>query len=357
MRAVVLVGGEGTRLRPLTATTPKQLLPVAEVPMIERVLAHLGDHGVTEAVLSMGYQPDAFLAAFPGDRCGKVRIHYAVEPQPMDTAGAVAFAAREAGMTETFLVVNGDVLTELDVTSLVAFHRSRNAEATIHLTRVEDPSSFGVVPTSPDGRVTAFVEKPPPGEAPTDLINAGTYVVEPSVLGRIPTGRRVSIERETFPAMVADGSLFALASDDYWIDTGTPPKYLQANLDLLTARGAGEPAQGAVLRPDGAWALGSAVIEGEVTPPALIGDAALVARGSRVNHSIVGAGGRVLEGAEVRRSVLLPGAVVRAGATVEDSIIGAAAIVGEGAKVRESVLGGEAEVPAGCGVESARVPG
>ena len=196
---MVLVGGEGTRLRPLTLTTPKQMLPVGGRPMIERVLGHLARHGIDEVVLSLGYRPDAFLDAYPDGRCAGVELIYAVEATPLDTAGAIRFAARFAGIDETFVVVNGDVLTGARRDGLVAFHRERGAEATMALTPVEDPSAFGVVPTDEEGRVMAFIEKPPPGEAPTNLINAGTYVLEPSVLARIPEGRRVSIERETFP--------------------------------------------------------------------------------------------------------------------------------------------------------------
>ena len=213
MKAVVLVGGEGTRLRPLTLSAPKQMLPIVGVPMIERVLAQLAVHGIDDAVLSLGYLPDAFMEAYPDGRVAGVGLTYAVEPEPLDTAGAVRFAASFAGIDETFVVVNGDVLTDLDLTTLVAFHRERGAEGTIALHPVADPSAFGVVPTDEDGRVKAFVEKPPRDEAPTNEINAGTYVLEPSVLSRIPEGGRVSIERETFPAMVRDGGLFARSDD------------------------------------------------------------------------------------------------------------------------------------------------
>ncbi|MGH9280529.1 MAG: nucleotidyltransferase family protein, partial [Acidimicrobiales bacterium] len=233
MRAVVLVGGEGTRLRPLTLAVPKQMLPIVEVTMIERVLLHLATHGIEEAVLSLGYRPDAFLSLFPGDRVGDLSLRYAVEPEPMGTAGAIRFAADVAGIDETFLAVNGDVLTDLDIAALVGFHREWSAEGTIALTRVEDPSAYGLVPTAPDGRVRRFVEKPLPDELVTAEINAGTYVLEPSVLDRIPVGGPVSIEREVFPAMAEKGSLFAAGFDTYWIDTGTPAKYLQAHLDLL----------------------------------------------------------------------------------------------------------------------------
>src|SRR5579875_2398130 len=214
MKAVVLVGGEGTRLRPLTFSTPKQMLPVAGRTVIERVVEHLGRHGVHEVVLSLGYKPDAFLAAFPDGRCAGVKLRYAVESSPLDTAGAIRFAAEEGGLgSETFVVVNGDVLTDIDVSELVKFHKERGAEGTIALTPVEDPSRFGVVPVDANGRVEAFIEKPPASEAPTNMINAGIYVLEPSFLERVPPGRKVSVEREVFPAVVEDGRLYALGSD------------------------------------------------------------------------------------------------------------------------------------------------
>ena len=252
VRAVVLVGGEGTRLRPLTLTTPKQMLPIVEQPMIERVIGHLGEHGIDDAVLSLGYRPDAFLNAYPGGDIAGVHLTYAVEPTPLDTAGAIRFAADHAGIDDTFVVVNGDVLTDSDLSALIEFHRSSGAEGTISLTPVDDPSAFGVVPTDELGRVDAFIEKPPRDEAPTNFINAGTYVFEPSVLDRIPTDRRVSVERETFPALVEEASLYALGSDAYWLDTGTPDTYLRAHRDLLSGRRPGLPAPGAVL--DLRWA-------------------------------------------------------------------------------------------------------
>ena len=357
MRAVVLVGGFGTRLRPLTFTTPKNLLPVAGRSIIERVVTQLASHGVDDVVLSMGYLPSAFHEAFPDDRCAGVDLHYAVEPEPLDTAGAIRFAATDAGIAERFVVANGDVLTDLDLGALVRFHHERAAEATIALTRVDDPSRFGVVPTDEKGRVRAFVEKPPRDEAPTDLINAGTYVCEPSVIDRIPEGRRVSIERETFPAMVEDGTLFAFADPSYWIDAGTPDTYLRANLDLLDGSRPGPPAPDAVERGGGVWTVGAAIVDGHVEGPALVGDAALIAGGSSVARSVVGAGARVGAGATVRGSVLLPGAVVHEGAVVEDSVVGESAVVGSGASVRNhSVIGGRTEVPPRAVVDGDRLP-
>ncbi|MDP9404649.1 MAG: NDP-sugar synthase [Actinomycetota bacterium] len=354
MRAVVLVGGEGTRLRPLTFTTPKQLLPVAEVTMIERVLSHLSAHGVDDVVLSMGYRPDGFLSMFPDNRCAGVALSYAVEPTPLDTAGGIRFAAERARLDSTFLVVNGDVLTDMDLQALVAFHRVSAAEATVSLVPVEDPSRFGVVATDTDGRVSAFIEKPTAGEAPTNLVNAGTYVLEPTVLARIPGGRRVSIERETFPALVGGGSLFALASSAYWIDAGTPPEYLRANLDLVAGVRGALPAPGARPAGEGAWHLGAPVVDAPASPGSLIGDAAFVGRRAEVRASVVGAGARV-EDATVTGSLILPGAVVQRGATVEGSIVGAGAVVGEGSKLTGlAVVGDGARIKAGAQLDGVR---
>jgi mannose-1-phosphate guanylyltransferase len=331
MRAVVLVGGFGTRLRPLTSHTPKQMLPIVGVPMIERVVADLSRHGVDEAILSLGYRPDAFLDAYPDDVCAGVHLHYAVEPEPLDTAGAIRFAATEASIDSTFLVLNGDVLTDLDVDALIALHRSRGGEGTIALTQVDDPSRYGVVPIDESDRVLGFVEKPPPGEAPTDWVNAGTYVLEPSVLDRIPAGRRASIERETFPAMVEDGTLFAQHSSAYWVDAGTPATYLQVQLDLIDGvRGAAEAAVAADAR---------------------------IEDGARVEHSVVMHGAVVAPGAHVRDAVLLPGAVVHRGAVVDGSIVGPGAQVGAGARVEQlSVLGDGVVVGEGAVVVGEKIP-
>lgn len=330
MRAVVLVGGFGTRLRPLTNDLPKQMLPVVRVPMIERVVAALGSYGVTEAVLSLGYRPDAFLDAYPNGVCAGVLLHYAVEPEPLDTAGAVRFAALSAGIDDTFIVVNGDVLTDLNVAELWEFHKSHGAEGTIALTPVEDPSRYGVVPIHDDGRVIEFVEKPAPGTAPTNWINAGTYVLEPSVLDRIASDRKVSIERETFPAMVADESLFALHSDAYWIDAGTPETYLRAQLDLIDGIRGNEIA---------------------VLPSDEIDSSALV------ENSVLGADVVIGNGTIVRNSILMDGVTIGPGVRIHDSIIASDARVGPDSHIRDlTVVGSGVEVPAQSELTGARLP-
>ena len=355
MDAVVLVGGEGTRLRPLTYEIPKQMLPVVGRPMIAHVVEWLAGHGVDRAVLSLGYRADAFVEAFPTNQLSGVALEYIVEPEPLDTAGAIRFAADKAGVSGTFLVLNGDVLTEFDASALVEFHVSRSAHASIALTPVADPSNFGVVPTDEAGRVIAFIEKPPPGEAPTNLINAGIYVLETSVLDRIPSGRRVSIERETFPGLVTSGRLYALASDAYWLDTGRPHQYLQAQLDILRGRRVSVPPAPEIRA--GVWADPSAEVAGQIGPHCFVGPEASIAAGATVQDSVVCAGSRVRPGGVVRGSVLMPGAEVCSNAVVEDSIVGPRALIGEGARLRGmTIVGVGAEVPPMSVLDGARYP-
>lgn len=330
MRAIVLVGGFGTRLRPLTLDTPKQMLPIVGVTMLERVIARLGANGVTEAVLSLGFRPDRFVEAFPDGTCAGVALHYAIEPEPLDTAGAIRFAALDAKVDETFIVVNGDVLTDLDYAWLVDQHRALGAEATLHLVGVEDPSRFGVVPTDSDSRVIEFVEKPAPGTEPTNQINAGTYVMEPSVIERIEGGRKVSVERETFSAIAADGGLFAVSSDVYWLDAGTPEAYLRANLDLID---------------------GSRASERAVHPSATIDPSAVVTR------SVIDAGASIGPGVTITDSVVMSGASVSAGSTVIGSILGHECRIGEESEITDgSVVGHREELVAGSRLHASTAP-
>jgi mannose-1-phosphate guanylyltransferase len=311
MFAVVLVGGFGTRLRPLTNDIPKPMLPVLHRPMIVWLVEQLAEAGVADVVLALGFKPEPFQAAFPDGGYGGVRVHYAVEPEPLDTAGAIAFAARAIGVDDTFVVANGDIITDLPIAELVAAHREFGAEATIHLTAVADPSAFGVVEIEPSGLVRRFLEKPSPGETLSNLINAGTYVLEPSVLDDIEPRARVSVERTVFPRLVDRGSLYGYPTDHYWLDAGKPDEFLRANLDVL--RGVrGNPVNGvhraAIVDP------GSIIVESVVGPNAQI------AAGARVIESVLLADARVDEGALVERSIIA--GTVAAGATVADSVIG-----------------------------------
>jgi mannose-1-phosphate guanylyltransferase len=329
MRAVVLVGGFGTRLRPLTNHIPKPMLPIGHRPMIERLVNRLARGGVTEVVLALGFKPEPFMDAFPDGRCGDVQLTYAVEPAPLDTGGAIKFAATEAGIDDTFVVANGDVLTDLDVGQLVAAHRRHAAEATLHLIGVDEPSAFGVVDLGDGERITDFVEKPAPGAEPSNLINAGTYVFEPSVLDRIPSDERVSIERSTFPLLVEAGRLYGHATQDYWIDAGRPDLYRAANLDLLAGGRVNDHCEA-------------------VSPTASVDAAAMVINSIIGDHAVVAAGARIVD------SVLLPGAQVGSAATVEASLV--MGRIGEGARVDASMVGVDGVVPDGDVLTAGAVP-
>lgn len=363
MKAVVLVGGEGTRLRPLTYATPKPLLPIVNQAHIERQLAWLARHGVDDVVLSMGYLPDAFHRHFKHDRSGNdifgdIALRYAIEAEPLGTAGAIRYAAE--GIDERFVVCNGDVLTELDLAELVRFHDECGAEATISLTEVDDPSAFGVVPTRADGQVIAFVEKPPPGKAPSNWINAGTYVLEPTFLDRIPPRLNVSVERETFPRLLEQpGRLYGYKSDAYWLDIGTPEKYLDAHADVLAGRTGLPPAPGACEVAPGIWVQGEATIapDAELTPPVLVGAGARIESGARVRGSVVGPHAVIERGADLDGAVVHSGARISHGAAVRQSVIGADAVLKPDVTVRAlTVVGCNVAVPSGTQITGGRVP-
>ncbi len=328
MFAVVLVGGFGTRLRPLTDDIPKPMLPVVHRPMIVGLVDRLAEAGITDVVLALGFRPEPFAGAFGDGRHGEVRVHYAVEPEPLDTGGAIAFAARWAGIDDTFVVANGDIITDLDVSFLIDEHHRLGAHATIHLTPVDDPSAFGVVEMGEQGVVHRFVEKPQPGETDSNLINAGTYVMEPSVLELIEPGERVSIERDTFPRLVDDRRLAAVSTHDYWIDTGRPDQFLQANLDLIQGvRGAA---------------------------PSGVSASAQVSTDAIIINSVISHGVAVGAGATIVDSVLLPGARVDAGADLRGSIV--AGHVAAAAVVDGCVIGAEYSVTTGAVVVGQRLP-
>lgn len=323
MKALILAGGLGTRLRPLTYTRPKHLLPIANRPHIDHVLELLRSHDVNEVVLLTSYLAEAFEETAVDARAHGMTVHVTHEAEPLGTAGALKNA--EAFVAEgTFLAFNGDVLTDVDLGEILRFHRDRRAVATIVLTPVEDPSAYGVVPTDGDGRVQGFIEKPPREEAPTNLINAGVYVFEPSVLDRIPAAEVWSAERALFPDLVAAGEpVYALGTDAYWMDIGTPEKYLQANLDALSGR----------YRTSAVPSPGPGVC--------VMGRGARVDPDAQVSSACLGPGAVVEAGAVVNEAVLLGGAAVGGGAHVTRSILGAGAVVAPGARVAGAAIGDE----------------
>jgi mannose-1-phosphate guanylyltransferase len=235
MQALILVGGEATRLRPLTCNMPKAMVPVLNTPFLEHVIKYLGNHGVRDIVLAQGHLPKAMDDYFQdGSRFGS-KLTYSLENKPMNTAGAVKNA--ELHLNGRFFVLNGDILTDLDITAMLKFHLERKAKVTIALTPVEDPTAYGLVETDRSGRITRFLEKPKKEEITTNLINAGTYILEPEVLNAIPTGTNYSFERQLFPDLLARGKpVYAFSSSGYWIDIGTPDKYFGLHQDLLSGK-------------------------------------------------------------------------------------------------------------------------
>jgi mannose-1-phosphate guanylyltransferase len=294
VRAVVLVGGEGTRLRPLTADTPKPMLPLAGRPLLAYTFDHLRRHGVDRAVLSCGYLPTQIEEHF-GAETGGLGLEYRVEEQPLGTGGAIRFGAE--GITETFLALNGDSLRAADLDALIAFHRERGACATILLTPVPDPTRYGLVRLADGGRVSGFLEKPRPEEIDTDLINAGLYVLEPDVLDLVAPGKAVSIEREVFPRLVDEGTLHGLALPGYWLDVGTPESYLQAHLDLLERDGR--------IAVDASAEISADAI---LLPPVIVGPDVLIEAQSRIGPFVhLGRGARVGRKVALRWAAVLPG--------------------------------------------------
>ncbi|HEX5948131.1 MAG TPA: NDP-sugar synthase [Actinomycetota bacterium] len=326
MNAVVLVGGEGTRLRPLTETIPKPLVPFMNRPFLDHVLDHLAEHGVDEVVCSSPYLETVF-HAFLETREGRLpSVRWITETEPLGTAGAIAGALDL--LDGTFLALNGDILTDMDLGALVELHRARNAVATIALHRVEDARPFGLVEAERDGRVLAFREKP--GEPVPGAINAGVYVLEPAALAGVPPGRMVSIERETYPELIGGGApVYSAVASGYWLDLGTPEAYLRAHADALDGRiaeyrGLSRPllAPGARMEPGAA-----------VGPYVVMAPGAVVAAGADVDTSVLHEGATVAGRARVRSSILGPGAAVGAGAVVRDAVLAERARVGDGARL------------------------
>jgi mannose-1-phosphate guanylyltransferase len=346
--AVVLVGGEGTRLRPLTLERPKPVLPLLGRPLLTYVLERLAEAGVTRVIFGCGYLPDPIQACFGARELG-LELDYVVEPRPLGTAGGIRHAAR-GRVSETFLALNGDILADAPLSDLLAAHRARDAVATISLTPVADPSRYGLVRADAEQRVLGFLEKPDPEEIDTDLINAGAYVLEPAVLDLIDDGRAVSIERETFPSLVGAG-LFALAQTGYWSDVGTPESYIAAHHDLLAGR---IRSQLPGLVVNARWVDEGAIVSPDsvLDSPCQIASGATVEAGARVGAgSSVGAGAEIGARAQLRGSVVQERARVGEAAVVEDAVIGPRAQIGAGAQIASgAVVGPGVSIPAGASV-------
>ncbi len=333
MKAVLLIGGEATRLRPLTCNIPKAMVPVLNRPFLEHVIRHLSRHKIKDIILTLGQSAQSIESYFGDGSQFGVRLSYTIETSPLGTAGAVKNAERY--LDDTFLVLNGDVFADLDITAMVDFHLGKKAEATIALTPVADPTSYGLVGTDARGRVTCFLEKPKREQVTTNLINAGTYVLEPEVLARIPPQTKFMFEHDVFPPLLNQGKpIYAYPSAAYWIDIGTPEKYRQLNLDLLSGKaGAG--------RND--FATDAAVLIGE---PSYIHPKARIK-----GPAVVGAGCSIMEDAVIERSVIWQKVKMEPGAKVRNSIVANDCRLEADSIVEESVLGDNVTVSRGGRLE------
>jgi mannose-1-phosphate guanylyltransferase len=341
MKAVILVGGEGTRLRPLTCNITKAMVPILNKPFLEHLFGYLKGHGITDIILAMSYLPQGIKGYFgDGTKLG-VSLSYLVEEEPMGTAGAAKNA--ESHLDESFLMLNGDIFTDLDITAMIDFHRRKKAAATIAVTPVDDPTAYGLIETDADGRISRFREKPAREEVTTNTINAGVYVLEPDILARIPPGKNVSIERETFQRLLEEREpVYAYSSTAYWLDMGTPEKYLHLNHDLLLSR-ALAPID---IRESGqSWIDPSATIEA----PVLIGEGCAIGPGATVKGpAVLGPGCKLEEGAIIEGAVLWNNVSVGRRAIARNCIAASHSQIHEESEVPDNcVLGDRAVVGRG----------
>jgi len=323
MKAILLAGGRGTRLRPLTVHTPKPIVPIFNQPFLHYQLDLLRQvPEIDEVILSLNYQPRRVEEVFGDGSALGLNIRYVVEPVPLGTAGAVKYAGNR--ITDTVVVLNGDVLTTIDLAAVVRLHRERQARATIVLTPVPNPASYGLVETDPEGNVTRFLEKPSPGEILTNQINAGIYVLEPETFDRIPSDVEWSIERRYFPSLVERRDTFvAYMYDGYWIDIGTPEKYAQVHRDIFDGRYAAGPFLG-LEQPQRAIAADAridprALVEG----PCFLDEGVVVKAGARVGpYSVIGRQSIIEEDAQIEAAIVWPNCRIGRAATVRDVILG-----------------------------------
>ena len=337
MKAVILVGGFGTRLRPLTCTRPKQLLPLGSTTLIEYIITRLTEQGIKEIVLAAGYIMEKLQETLEDGSHLGASIHYSHETTPLGTAGPLRQAEGHLRGGGPFLVLNGDIISDMDYHQLLKQHRKKGAIATIALHQVDDPSRYGVVDIDPDGRIRAFIEKPAPGTAPSNLINAGCYVLEEEVLDLIPRGVKTSIEREIFPQLCSMERVYGWEHRGLWIDTGTPASYLEANRMVLAAsrRMEGE----AEWEKRGVRIVPPVIVDMEtsISPSSIIGPNVTIRRNVTIGPRT-----------RIRNSIIFEGAVIGEGVVLEEVVVGQNAVIGDGVYLGQlTLVGDEATIDAG----------
>ncbi|HEX4109792.1 MAG TPA: NDP-sugar synthase [Solirubrobacteraceae bacterium] len=329
MQAVILVGGEGTRLRPLTSTLPKPIVDLVDRPFIAYMLEWLHGHGVDDVIMSCGFMATKLREVLGDGSAFGVSLTFVEEPEPRGTAGALKYA--EDMLQDRFLMLNGDVLTDIDLTAQLAQHERTGATGTLALVPVEDPSAYGLVRLHEDQSVRGFLEKPKPEEIDTNLISAGAYVLERRVLDLIAPDRNVSIEREVWPVLVGHG-LYGFVSDAYWLDIGTPARYLQGSFDIISGR----------VRTSVKAGANGVHYDGTVVSPAVLGAGARVDTGATVGSlAVLGPGVSVGAGSTVERAVVLGDSVIGAGCELRDCIVAPGCRIGDGSVVSEGAVLGE----------------
>ena len=344
MQAVILVGGQGTRLRPLTLTVPKPMLPLMNLPFLQFQIKLCLQHDVKEIIMSTSYLPEVFEDYFGDGSAFGVKLIYVTEEEPLDTCGAVKNV--EEHIDGTFLVFNGDVLTDLNLTNLIGYHRDKGGKATLSLTRVEDPTAYGLVPLDRQGRIKEFLEKPSWDQVVTDLINAGTYVLEPELLDRVPEGEPFSFERQLFPQLLDDDiPMYGFATEAYWMDIGTPAKYLQAHYDILGRRVPFD-FDGEEIKPS-VWVRGGADISPEATVfgPTIIDSGCRIAAHATVSSNcVLGPGCSLEEGVHLEGAVLHAGCKIGAESVLRRCVLARDVRLGENVHIADQAVLGEGVV-------------
>ena len=349
MKAVILVGGEATRLLPLTYNIPKAMVPVLNIPFLEHVIRYLSQHRIKDITLAQSHLSQPIKSYFGNGSQFGVKLSYTVEDAPLGTAGAVKNAERY--LDETFLVLNGDIFTDLDITAMIVFHRERKAKATIALTPVDDPTSYGLIETNALGRVTRFLEKPNWSQVTTNMINAGTYVLEPEVLSYIPPQTNFSFERQLFPLLLDSGEpIYAYSSSAYWIDMGTLEKYLQLHRDLLSGKSSQYP-----------LAPGEEVLIGEqssIHPTAQIKGAVMIGGNCTIGRNVkltgplvIGTGCTILEDTVIEESIIWRNARLGQHVNLKNSIVADNCCLDTDSIIEDSILGDNVIVASGCKLE------
>ena len=339
MKALLLVGGQGTRLRPLTIHAPKSIVPIFNRPFLHYQLDLIKQvPEIDEVILSLNYQPHRIEEVFGDGHDAGLKLRYVVEPTPLGTAGAVRYAAQ--GVRDTIVVFNGDVLTQVDLRALIDFHRNRRARATIVLTPVDNPTAYGLVETDAASNILRFLEKPKPEEVTCNTINAGIYVLEPATFDRIPADVPWSIERSFFPSFIEQRETFLAAIyRDYWIDIGTLEKYMQVHRDIMDGRYSMPPFHG---EPGMAWVAPTARVDkgARLEGPLFVDEGCVVKSGARLGpYTVLGRDCQVEEDANVSGAIVWAGSRIGREAHVTDTIIGRSALIGRNVQLRGGALG------------------